>query len=144
MYQMCANTQNHVRKNLVYFQDLSKLAACCILSQMGIQFLVEQRNPVCNIVPLMIPNLIESSLRGRYKISLSVLMYLTVCLHSHQQLAFSKLCLLVIIAKVSFQVSWHTSLAPAYEAIRHETSGKLYVVKNLMSSWPLDIRVSMV
>jgi hypothetical protein len=41
------------------------------------------RNPVCDIVPDLIQNLIESSLRVRSKISLSVLMYSTVCLYSH-------------------------------------------------------------
>ncbi len=32
---------------------------------MQVQFLVEHRNPVCAIVQLMIPNLVESSLMGK-------------------------------------------------------------------------------
>jgi hypothetical protein len=32
---------------------------------MRIQFLVKHRNPVCDIVWLMIPNLVESSLMGK-------------------------------------------------------------------------------
>ncbi len=36
-------------------------------------------------------------------------MYLTVCLYSHLQLAFSELCLLAIIAKISYQISWPMS-----------------------------------
>jgi hypothetical protein len=39
------------------------------------------RNPVCNIVPNLIQNLMESSLMVRSKISLSVLTYSTVCLN---------------------------------------------------------------
>jgi hypothetical protein len=45
----------------------------------------------------------------RSKISLSVLTYLTVCLYSHKQLAFNKLHLLAIIAKISYQISWPIS-----------------------------------
>ncbi len=51
-------------------------------------------------------------------------MYLTVCLFSHQQLAFSESCLLAIIAKISYQIAWPMTLAPTYEAIQRETSGK--------------------
>jgi hypothetical protein len=40
-----------------------------------------RRNSVCDIVPNLIQNLIESSLMVRSKISPSVLTYLTVCLH---------------------------------------------------------------
>jgi hypothetical protein len=32
--------------------------------------------------------------------------YLTVCLFSHKQLAFSEMCLLAIIAKISYQIAW--------------------------------------
>jgi hypothetical protein len=32
---------------------------------MCVQFLVERRNPVCDIIRLMIPNLVESSLMGK-------------------------------------------------------------------------------
>jgi hypothetical protein len=57
-------------------------------------------------------------------VSLSVLTYSTVCLYSHYPLAFSKSCLLAIIAEISYQISWPMSLALTYEAIRCETSGK--------------------
>ncbi len=80
------------------------------------------RNPVCDIVP----NLIKSSLMGKIQ-DQSVSTYIsdsTVCLYSHLRLAFSELCLLAIIAKISYQISWPMSLAPMYEAIRRETSGK--------------------
>jgi hypothetical protein len=36
-----------------------------LVRPMCIQFLVESRNPVCDIVWLMIPNLVESSLMGK-------------------------------------------------------------------------------
>ncbi len=127
VYRVCANTQNLVHENSVYFQDLNGLAAHWIFSPMRIQFLVKRRNPVCNIVWLMILNLVESSLMGKIQdqsvstyvldslfVSLSVLTYSTVCLYSHQRLAFSKLCLLVIIAKISYQISWPMTLAPTY------------------------------
>jgi hypothetical protein len=39
-------------------------------------------------------------------------------------MAFRESCLLAKIAKISYQISWHMSLAPTHEAIRHETSGK--------------------
>ncbi len=137
VYQMCANTQNLVHENSVYFQDFSGLAAHWIFSPTCIQFLVKRRNPVCDIVQLMILNLVKSSLIGKIQdqsvstyvldslfVSLSVLMYSTVCLYSLQQLAFSESCLLAAIAKISYQISWPMSLAPTYEAIRCETSGK--------------------
>jgi hypothetical protein len=63
---------------------------------MRIQFLVEPRILVCDIVQLMIPNLVESFLMGKIQdqsvstyvlnslfVSLSVLTYSTVCLYSH-------------------------------------------------------------
>jgi hypothetical protein len=63
---------------------------------MRVQFLVEHRNPVCDIVRLMISNLVKSSLMGKIQdlsvstyvfdslfVSLSVLTYSTVCLYSH-------------------------------------------------------------
>ncbi len=119
VYPMCANTQNLVHENLVYFQDLNGLAARWIFSPTRIQFLVKCRNPVCDIFWLMIPNLVESSLMGKIQdqsvstyvldslfVSLSVLTYLAVCLYSHQQLTFSESCLLVMIAKISYQISW--------------------------------------
>ncbi len=119
VYRVCANTQNLVHENLVYFQDLNRLALHWIFSPACIQFLVERRNPVCDIVRLMIPNLVESSLIGKIQdqsistyvlnslfVSLSVLTYSTVCLYSHQQLAFSESCLLAITAKISYQISW--------------------------------------
>jgi hypothetical protein len=40
------------------------LAARWIFSPTHVLFLVEHRNPVCDIVWLMIPNLVESSLMG--------------------------------------------------------------------------------
>ncbi len=66
------------------------------LVQCAFNFLVKRRNPVCDIIWLMIPNLVESSLMGKIQeqsvstyvldslfVSLSVLMYSTVCLYSH-------------------------------------------------------------
>jgi hypothetical protein len=50
--------------------------------------------------------------------------YLTVCLFLHSQLAFSKLRFLAILAKISYQIAWHMTPAPMYEAIKRETSGK--------------------
>ncbi len=113
------------------------MAARWIFSPTRVQFLVKCRNPVCDIVRLMIPNLVKSSLMSKIQdqsvstyildslfVSLSVLKFLTVCLYSHWQLAFSESCLLVIIFKISYQISWPMTLAPTYEAIRRETSGK--------------------
>ncbi len=114
------------------------MAAHWIFSLTRVQFWVERRNPVFDIVQLMIPNLVKSSLMGKIQdqsvstyvlnslfVSLSVLTYLTVCLYSHWQLAFSKSCFLAIIAKISYQISWPMTLTPTYEAIRRETSRKL-------------------
>ena len=50
--------------------------------------------------------------------------YLTACRYSYQQLAFSKSCLLAIIAKISYQIAWPMTLTPTYETIKGETSGK--------------------
>ncbi len=119
VYRMCANTQNLVHENLVYFQNLNSLAVRWIFSPMHVQFWVKRRtNPVCDIVRLMIPNLVKSSLMGKIQdqsvstyeldsqfVSQSVLTYSIVCLYSHQRLAFSESCLLGIIAK-SYQISW--------------------------------------
>jgi hypothetical protein len=41
------------------------MAARWIFSPMRVQFLVKRRNPVCDIVQLMIPNLVKSSLMGK-------------------------------------------------------------------------------
>ncbi len=46
--------------------------------------------------------------------------YLTVCLFSHQQLAFSKLCLLAIITKISNQIAWpmtHTGITKFWDIL---------------------------
>ncbi len=72
------------------------MAVRLIFSPTRVQFLVKHRNPVCDIVWLMIPNLVETSLMGKIQdqsvstyvldslfVSLSVLTYLTVCLYSH-------------------------------------------------------------
>ncbi len=61
---MCGNTLNVVRKNLVYFYNLSKLAARWILSPTCVQFLDKHRNPVFDMALLMILNLIKSPLMG--------------------------------------------------------------------------------
>jgi hypothetical protein len=50
-------------------------------------------------------------------------------------LAFSKLRLLAIIAKISYQISWPMSLAPTYEAIRRETSGKPLMREKPAECW---------
>jgi hypothetical protein len=34
------------------------------------------------------------------------------------------MCLLAIIAKISYQIVWPMTLTPTYEAIKRETSGK--------------------
>ncbi len=145
VYGVCANTQNLVHENLVYFQDLNGLAAHWIFSPTCVQFLVKRRNPLCNIVWLMIPNLAKSSLMGKIQgqsvstyvlnslfVSLPLLTFLTVCLYSHQQLAFSKSCLLAIITKISYQISWpmtplsHIS-CQALHILRHE-QGKCFMI----------------
>jgi hypothetical protein len=52
------------------------MAAGWIFGPMRIQFLVQRRNPVCDIVWLMIPNCVEASLMGKIQdqsVSTSVL-----------------------------------------------------------------------
>ncbi len=130
VYCVCTNTQNLVQENSVFCQDLNRLAARWLFSPTRVQFFVERRNPVCDIVWLMIPKLVKSSLMGKIQdqsvstyvldslfVSLSVLTYLTVCLYSHQRLAFSKSCLSAIIAKISYQISWPMTLSCVWDVV---------------------------
>ncbi len=82
-----------------------------------------RRNLVCKKVQNLIRNLTESSLKEKIQdqsVSTHILDSLSVLT---QQLAFSKSCLLAIVAKISYQISWPMTLAPTFEAIRCETSG---------------------
>ncbi len=53
--------------------------------------------------------------------------YLTVCLYSHQQLAFRESCQLAMITKISYQIAWPMTLPPTYDAIKRETSRKFSI-----------------
>ncbi len=65
--------------------------------------LILHRNSVYNVVHL--PTSIFLKIDKIQDQSVSTT-YSTACLFSHQQLAFSKACLLAIIVKISYQIAW--------------------------------------
>jgi hypothetical protein len=117
---------NLVLKNLVYFLGFQWFGITLdfqIFSPRHVGSCVQRRNPIYDAAYLLTsPNFIESYLMGRIQ-DQSVSTYVFDSL-SVLRLALSESHLLVIIAKISYQISWPISLAPTYEAIKCETSGK--------------------
>ncbi len=118
---MCVCVSTHIvcmYRNLVYFQENTSLDPMQDL-------LILRRNFVYHMAYLPtsmdLPCVFKIHKIQDQSVSTT---YLPVCLYSHQQLAFSELCLLAMIAKISCQITWPMTLAPTYEAIKSETSRK--------------------
>ena len=94
---MCQHVESHTLEFGILLR-LSGLAARWTFSPTGVQFLVKPRNPVCDIVRLMIPNLVESALMGKIQYQsistyvLNSLSVLTLATDIKQVMPFSDIC----------------------------------------------------
>ena len=117
---VCVNTQSSMYRNLVHLWGNTGLNLMQDLS-------ILHRNSICNVAYLPmsmdLPSVFKIDKIQDQSVSTT---YLKICLYSHQQLAFSKLRLLAIIAKIPYQKAWPMTLAPTYEAIKHENQWKTF------------------